>query len=119
MTAAVALLFGLALGSFANACIDRLRQGEPISGRSRCDACRRPLAAWELVPLASYIALAGRCRRCAAPIGVRTPLVEAAVASGVAIAFTSAPTAVAVIASAVLLLAVVGLGLAWRGRRAA
>jgi leader peptidase (prepilin peptidase)/N-methyltransferase len=118
MTTAVALLFGLALGSFANACIDRLRAGEPITGRSRCDACRAPLAAWELVPLASYIALAGRCRRCAAPIGVRTPLVEATVAAGVAFAFTALAAPVAVAVAAAFVLAVIAVGVA-RPRRSA
>ena len=45
--------------------------------RSRCPKCGHALAAWENVPLLSYIALRGRCRSCRAPISWQYPLVEA------------------------------------------
>jgi leader peptidase (prepilin peptidase)/N-methyltransferase len=44
--------------------------------RSRCPACARRLRAWENVPLASWIALGGRCAGCGAPIPLRYPAVE-------------------------------------------
>ena len=42
---------GAILGSFANVCIHRLPKGESVvSPRSRCPACRTPIAAWDNVP---------------------------------------------------------------------
>jgi len=73
------LLLGLATGSFLNLCIDRVPRGESvIRNPSRCDACRHRLGSVDLLPLASYLYLKGRCRHCGASIHYRTPLVEAA-----------------------------------------
>jgi leader peptidase (prepilin peptidase)/N-methyltransferase len=81
MTATLAILagiFGLAVGSFLNVCIDRLPQGESIAGgRSHCDACKRQIRARDLVPVLSYVVLQGRCRDCGARIPIRVVLVEA------------------------------------------
>jgi leader peptidase (prepilin peptidase)/N-methyltransferase len=79
----IAVVFcGLAVGSFLNVCVDRLPRGQSLlSPRSRCDACATPLAARDLVPVASYLLLRGKCRYCGAPIPVRVPLVEIAAAS--------------------------------------
>ncbi len=72
-------LFGLAVGSFLNVCIDRLPRGRSLlSPRSHCDACGMRLTAHDLVPVLSYLLLRGKCRRCGASIPVRVPLVEAA-----------------------------------------
>lgn len=77
MTLIVAV-FGLALGSFLNVCIDRLPRGQSIlRPRSHCPACRTTLATRDLVPVLSYLLLRGRCRYCAAPIPKRVILVEA------------------------------------------
>ena len=46
--------------------------------RSHCPACARTLAPWELVPIASWLILRGRCRTCGARISARYPAVEAA-----------------------------------------
>jgi leader peptidase (prepilin peptidase)/N-methyltransferase len=74
-----AALFGLAIGSFLNVVIDRLPAGRPIvKGRSQCDSCGHTLGPWDLVPVASYLALRGRCRYCGTAIPRRIPLVEAA-----------------------------------------
>jgi leader peptidase (prepilin peptidase) / N-methyltransferase len=79
-TVLVALL-GLAFGSFLNVCLSRWPEGESVvTPRSHCRSCRRMLAWWENIPLASWIALHGRCRGCNAKIGWRYPLVELAVA---------------------------------------
>jgi leader peptidase (prepilin peptidase) / N-methyltransferase len=48
-----------------------------LSGRSRCDGCGTRLRALELVPLASWLALRGRCRHCGAPIDPLHPAIEA------------------------------------------
>jgi len=50
-------------------------------GRSRCDYCGRTLDAMELVPLASFAVLRGRCRTCGGAIDVRHVLLEAAAAA--------------------------------------
>jgi prepilin signal peptidase PulO-like enzyme (type II secretory pathway) len=106
ITACVAMMFGLAFGSFANAAIDRLTSGRSLFGRSYCDACGVQLRAADLVPVISYIALRGRCRACLAPIGARTPMVEGACAIAFAAAFVSAPAPLATLLAA---MAVVGI----------
>jgi leader peptidase (prepilin peptidase) / N-methyltransferase len=78
---AIAALLGLAFGSFLNVCLSRWPAGESIvNPPSHCRTCGRTLRWWENVPLASWLALGGRCRTCRASIGWRYPLVEAAVA---------------------------------------
>jgi leader peptidase (prepilin peptidase)/N-methyltransferase len=73
-------LLGLAFGSFLNVCLSRWPEGESIvHPRSHCGHCGRILTWWENVPLASWLALRGRCRTCRAWIGWRHPLVELAV----------------------------------------
>lgn len=77
MSAWLALLVGLALGSFLNVVITRLPRGEVLgASRSRCPQCRAPLPWRDNVPLLSYLWLKGRCRFCQAPISWRYPLVE-------------------------------------------
>ncbi len=43
---------------------------------SHCPHCKHPLAAWDNVPLVSWLLLRGRCRYCKAGISVQYPLVE-------------------------------------------
>jgi leader peptidase (prepilin peptidase) / N-methyltransferase len=75
-----AVLFGLAWGSFLNVVIHRLPLGlSLVSPRSRCPSCGKEVAAYDNVPLLSYVALGGRCRKCRTSISVRYPLVEASV----------------------------------------
>jgi leader peptidase (prepilin peptidase)/N-methyltransferase len=68
---------GLAVGSFLNVCIHRvpLRLSVASPG-SRCPACGYALRWADNVPVFSYLALRGRCRRCGSPISIRYPLVE-------------------------------------------
>jgi leader peptidase (prepilin peptidase)/N-methyltransferase len=74
---AFAFVFGLVIGSFLNVVIHRLPRGESIvRPRSRCPRCERPIAAWDNVPVLSYLWLRGRCRHCAEKISPRYPLIE-------------------------------------------
>lgn len=65
---ALAALIGLVLGSFIATLVLRWPAGRSILGRSRCDGCDRALGPLELVPLASALALRGRCRGCGSRI---------------------------------------------------
>lgn len=69
-------MVGLALGSFANVCMDRVPDGHAITGRSRCARCRRTLRWWELVPVASALVLRHRCRTCGGAIPWQLTAVE-------------------------------------------
>ncbi len=44
--------------------------------RSACPSCHTPIAAYDNIPLLSWLVLKGRCRHCQAPISVRYPAVE-------------------------------------------
>ncbi len=67
------------IGSFLGVLIRRLPEGRPVAlARSACPACGVALAAQDLVPLLSYAALRGRCRRCGAAIGRFHPAIELA-----------------------------------------
>jgi len=116
---ALALAFGLAVGSFLNVVIHRLPimmerdwlsqcaelRGEPApehekltlaTPRSRCPHCGHQITALENIPVLSYLILGGRCRGCRASISPRYPLVEAF--TGIAFAFAAwklGPTAAA------------------------
>src|ERR1017187_8251137 len=75
-----AALLGLAFGSFLNVCLSRWPEGESVvTPCSHCWICDRPLAWWENIPLLSWLMLRGNCRTCKTWIGMRYPIVEAAV----------------------------------------
>ncbi len=85
---ALATLFGLVWGSFLNVVIHRLPLGVSlVSPRSRCPSCGKPVAAYDNVPLLSYVLLLGRCRHCKASISIRYPVIEAAVGAASLSAF--------------------------------
>jgi leader peptidase (prepilin peptidase)/N-methyltransferase len=46
--------------------------------RSICLVCGAPIPWYDNLPIVSYLVLRGRCRRCGAPIGRRTLVLEAA-----------------------------------------
>jgi prepilin signal peptidase PulO-like enzyme (type II secretory pathway) len=52
-----------------------------MRGRSECESCHHRLGPIDLVPIASWIVLRGRCRHCGAQIAGLAPLVEAALAA--------------------------------------
>jgi leader peptidase (prepilin peptidase)/N-methyltransferase len=77
-----ALLFGLAFGSFLNVCISRLpRHRSIVQPPSHCPRCKAPIAAYDNIPLISFLLLRGRCRNCQKRIAWRYAFVEAAVAA--------------------------------------
>lgn len=74
---AVAALLGLAAGSFLNVLIFRTRQEtSPWFGHSKCMHCGHVLSWHELLPLASFMWLRGRCRHCKKNLSWQYPLVE-------------------------------------------
>lgn len=104
-----AFLLGLVVGSFLNVVIYRLPlmlerewraealelysstattvvEGEAPARfnlfvpRSACPNCKAPIAAWQNVPVVSWLVLGGRCASCRAPISARYPAVELATA---------------------------------------
>jgi leader peptidase (prepilin peptidase)/N-methyltransferase len=83
MNALVPLLScaGLALGSFATVVAHRVPRGESIvGGRSRCPGCGAQVAAYDNIPVLSWLALRGQCRNCGERISPRYPLTELATA---------------------------------------
>jgi leader peptidase (prepilin peptidase)/N-methyltransferase len=106
---ALALVFGLAIGSFLNVVIHRLPimmerdwlsqcaelRGEVppeneryslVVPRSCCPHCGHQITALENIPVVSYLWLGGRCRQCRERINLRYPLIEAI--TGIAFAYT-------------------------------
>lgn len=91
MIYAVLVVFGLCLGSFANALVWRVHEQAKkpgkakkdlsiLNGRSMCPYCKHVLAAKDLVPVLSWLSLSGKCRYCGKPISPQYPLVESATA---------------------------------------
>ncbi len=77
--AALAGLYGLAIGSFLNVCSLRWPENESVvRPRSRCPECARPIGALENIPVLSWILLRGKCRGCGLAISIQYPLVELA-----------------------------------------
>jgi leader peptidase (prepilin peptidase)/N-methyltransferase len=73
------LLVAPVIGSWLGVLIRRWPQGRPVAmARSACDACGHQLGPLDMVPLASFALLRGRCRYCGAPIGWFHPVIELA-----------------------------------------
>jgi leader peptidase (prepilin peptidase)/N-methyltransferase len=70
-------LLGVSIGSFLNVFIFRMGSGMRLSGRSKCLSCGKQLTFLMLIPLASFLALRGRCGHCRAKLSLQYPLVEA------------------------------------------
>jgi leader peptidase (prepilin peptidase)/N-methyltransferase len=84
MAPALALAFfgGLLIGSFVTVVGYRVPRGESIVvGRSRCTTCGAQIAAYDNVPVLSWLVLRGRSRCCGDRISARYPLTELALAA--------------------------------------
>jgi leader peptidase (prepilin peptidase)/N-methyltransferase len=102
--AGLAGVLGLLVGSFLNVVIHRLPKmmerdwaadcadlngqapppAEPLDlmrPRSRCPNCGHAIRWYENIPVASWLALRGKCSACRTPIAVRYPVVEAITAA--------------------------------------
>ena len=78
LSVGLALVAGAMVGSFVTVVAHRVPRGEGVvAGRSRCPGCGEQIAAYDNVPVISWVALRGRCRSCSAPISARYPLAEA------------------------------------------
>ncbi|MEO1014886.1 MAG: A24 family peptidase [Pseudomonadota bacterium] len=80
-----ALVVGLVIGSYLNVVISRgpVNWGLIPAGnshcsgpRSQCPSCGGGISAIDLIPIASYFLLRGKCRRCGDAISPRYPIVE-------------------------------------------
>jgi leader peptidase (prepilin peptidase)/N-methyltransferase len=76
----IAFVVGLVVGSFVTVVAHRVPRGESVVGpRSRCPACGTQIAAYDNVPVLSWLLLRGRARCCGAAVSARYPLTELAV----------------------------------------
>jgi leader peptidase (prepilin peptidase)/N-methyltransferase len=74
-------VLGAVMGSFVSVVAYRAPRKESfVTGRSKCPECGAQIAAYDNVPIVSYLFLRGRCRHCGARISARYPLVELALA---------------------------------------
>lgn len=128
----VAGLLGLLVGSFLNVVIHRLPRmmeydeanylaelrDEPLPHpgrynlmvpRSACPHCGHQIAAWENVPVVSWLFLRGKCSACKAPISARYPLVELASAALTALAAWHFGPTVQALAAIVMVWALIAL----------
>jgi leader peptidase (prepilin peptidase) / N-methyltransferase len=79
--APLVLVPGLAIGSFLGVVAARLPlRRSVVRPGSACMSCDAPIRWYDNVPLVSYAALGGRCRRCGARIPPRDPAIELATA---------------------------------------
>ena len=70
-------VFGLVIGSFLNVVIYRVpRHLSIVSPGSMCPSCGTEIAAYDNIPVLSWLILRGKCRHCGHPSSARYPLVE-------------------------------------------
>jgi leader peptidase (prepilin peptidase)/N-methyltransferase len=77
MTIAISALYGLLIGSFLTVVVDRVPRGASIiQPGSACGNCGLRLGPLDLVPVFSWLALRGRCRKCHTNIGIEPLVLE-------------------------------------------
>ncbi len=71
------VVLGLLIGSFLTVVADRVPRGGNINRPpSACGNCDLRLGPLDLVPVISWLALGGKCRRCRNPIGIEPIVIE-------------------------------------------
>ncbi len=81
-------LGGAVAGSFLSVVAHRVPRGISIvAPRSQCATCGSQIAAYDNIPILSWLLLHGRCRHCGERISARYPLVE--LGTGLAFAATA------------------------------
>lgn len=80
-------LIGAILGSFIKAIADRSINNRLFTGRSYCEACKRKLSWYDLLPIISYISLLGKCRYCQKKISYSVFLTELLMGALIALLF--------------------------------
>lgn len=74
----IIFITGIYFGSFYTLATYRIPKGENITHKhSYCPNCNHKLGAFDLIPVFSYLFLAGKCRYCKNKIGIRYFLFEA------------------------------------------
>lgn len=103
-------LFGLVIGSFLNVCIHRWPRDESIVWPgSRCPGCGHAIAAYDNMPVLSYLLLRGRCRHCRRSISWRYPAAELLTAVLFAVSWSMWGPSLAFIKTAVFAALCVGM----------
>ena len=73
----IIFLCGIVIGSFLNVLIDRIpRQENLMAAGFHCAGCGYQLRWFDQIPLFSFLALGGKCRKCKAKFSVQYPLIE-------------------------------------------
>lgn len=62
-------ILGACLGSFIKAIAERSLREITFWGRSKCDKCKKVIKPYDLIPIASYFILQGKCRYCHHKLG--------------------------------------------------
>ncbi|MEG0377684.1 MAG: prepilin peptidase [Eubacterium sp.] len=76
---AFVFIFGCLMGSFLNVVVYRVPlKISVVKGRSFCPNCGKKIAAYDNIPLMSYIWLRGKCRKCGSKIAPRYFITELA-----------------------------------------
>jgi leader peptidase (prepilin peptidase)/N-methyltransferase len=112
LLAVAAAVAGLCVGSFLNVCILRLpKEQSLISPPSTCPQCGQRIAWYDNIPLVSWIALRGKCRRCGNAISAQYPLIEALVGALWLAAYLKYGVSVHALAGALFCTILLGIGI--------
>jgi prepilin signal peptidase PulO-like enzyme (type II secretory pathway) len=89
-------LLGVAVGSFLNVVVFRVKENEPLTGRSKCRTCLEPVKGIDLIPIISFFSLKGRCRQCSSVIEWQYPIIELTTGVMFGLLFIRAVTGIAI-----------------------